>query len=439
MFITQGQEINYTEEKWNLQAAYISCNIRNKKLFTAEINGKRIIDISCGDNRIEADIIFDAKEQPVKLISFPIDSCSFENVSVLICNTGNRTALYVNGILNDEDWQLGKVPLENCTCSLALGTWSMHSDFSFSQNYRENCGKITNIKNIQNWRPDGHNTGAGDCMPFSHDGIFHLFYLFDRRGHRSKWGLGAHQWAHISTKDFIEWEQHPMALSIDEQYEGSICTGSVVFHNGLYYAFYAVRMSDGSPARLSWAVSRDCIKFEKSNRYCELSSKYHAPSARDPMVIIDKDGVAHMFVTTSIYPENKEDISKGCLAHLISSDMQDWKEAEPLVVLDIENQPECSDYFYFNGWYYLIYSNFGTARYFMSKNPFGPWETPENNIVIDSECRVPKTAKFGKDRIMAAGFIVTPPERSYAGEVIFNEMIQQPDGTFKFIVPKELQ
>jgi hypothetical protein len=39
---------------------------------------------------------------------------------------------------------------------------------------------------------------------------------------------------------------------------------------------------------------------------------------------------------------------------------------------------------------------------------------------------------------MTAGFIVNEPDRGYAGHVCFNEMIQQPDGTFKFIVPKEL-
>jgi len=58
--------------------------------------------------------------------------------------------------------------------------------------------------------------------------------------------------------------------------------------------------------------------------------------------------------------------------------------------------------------------------------------------LIHPDCRVPKTAKFGNDRIMTAGFFVIPPERGYAGDVYFNEMIQQSDGTFKFIVPKEL-
>jgi hypothetical protein len=387
------------------------------------------VNIVCGDSQIEVGILFDQKEIPVILKGFPTD---LDNISILICNTQNRVALYIDETLHDEDWPLGKVPLQDGICDSAFGDWIIHDDFSFNQNYRGGSGTITNI---QNWKPEGYNTGVGDCMPFFHGDTFHLFYLFDRRGHRSKWGLGAHQWAHISTKDLISWVRHPMAVSIDEQYEGSVCTGSAVFHNGLYYAFYAVRMSDGSPARLSWAVSADCINFTKSNEYFKLSSRYDSPSARDPMVAIDENGAAHMFVTTSVYKNNAP---KGCLAHLISHDMQNWQEIEPLIVLDIENQPECSDYFCFNNRYYLIYSNFGTARYFISEKPFGPWETPENNIVISSSCRVPKTAKFGGDRIIAAGFIVDPPKRGYAGHVYFNEIIQQSDGTLEFVVPSEL-
>jgi hypothetical protein len=34
----------------------------------------------------------------------------------------------------------------------------------------------------------GDEAFAGDCIPFYHDGTFHLFYLFDRRHHGSKWG-----------------------------------------------------------------------------------------------------------------------------------------------------------------------------------------------------------------------------------------------------------
>lgn len=157
-----------------------------------------------------------------------------------------------------------------------------------------------------------------------------------------------------------------MAIGIDDEAEGSICTGSVIFHEGIYYAFYAVRMCDGSPARLTAALSQDGIHFQKSHRVFALQPPYDGASARDPKVIRDENGVFHMFVTTSLLQGEE---SRGCLAHLISGDLVSWEPVEPLVVLDISDQPECSDYFRLGNLYYLIYSNFGTARYFSRKIP----------------------------------------------------------------------
>jgi len=34
---------------------------------------------------------------------------------------------------------------------------------------------------LQYWCPRGYNTFVSDCMPFCHDGEFHLYYLFDRK------------------------------------------------------------------------------------------------------------------------------------------------------------------------------------------------------------------------------------------------------------------
>ena len=59
------------------------------------------------------------------------------------------------------------------------------------------------------WRPRGYNAYAGDCMLLWDGSRLHLFYLFDRRHHTSKWNLGAHQYAHLSTTDLMEWQRHP--------------------------------------------------------------------------------------------------------------------------------------------------------------------------------------------------------------------------------------
>lgn len=69
---------------------------------------------------------------------------------------------------------------------------------------------------LQYWRPRGYNTFVGDCMPFYHDCEFHLYYLFDRKHHTSKWGMGAHQFAHSSSRDLVHWKHHPLSLPITE-------------------------------------------------------------------------------------------------------------------------------------------------------------------------------------------------------------------------------
>jgi Beta-fructosidases (levanase/invertase) len=367
----------------------------------------------------EIAIKFDVKNEPV-ILKPCVGNETTGNIYHLLY-TENRIALYVNYILNDEDWPLGNITDIN----LPDPVKTMSVD-DFLPLIKNNDVKITHVNG---WSPVGHNTNAGDCMPFSHNGVYHLFYLFDRRNHRSKWGLGAHQWAHISTTDFIDWTQHPMAISIDYQYEGSICTGSIMEHNGLYYAYYAVRMSDGSPARLTYSISDDCINFKKTNKYITLHEPFEPVSARDPKIILGQDGKFHMFVTTS-YKDS------GALAHLISDNMEEWTQFDEPVVTSSKGdwQPECPDYFYYNGWYYLIYSPNGT-RYVMSREPFGPWTTPDNNVLTkDILGIVPKTAIFN-NRIIIAGWI--GEENKWGGTLKLGEALQNDDGTLQF-TPFEL-
>lgn len=109
-------------------------------------------------------------------------------------------------------------------------------------------------------------------MPFFHESVFHLFYLLDENHHQGKNGLGGHQWAHATSADLVQWEHHPLALGIDQDWEGSICTGSVFYHNQTYYAFYATRTLDRSE-HLSLALSSDGVVFEKTRPRLPASSK----------------------------------------------------------------------------------------------------------------------------------------------------------------------
>jgi beta-fructofuranosidase len=260
----------------------------------------------------------------------------------------------------------------------------------------------------------------GDTLPLFHDGVFHFYYLLDRGHHSSKNGLGAHQWAHASSTDLVHWEQHPLAVPITKEQEGSICTGSVFFDQGTYYGFYATRSLDRSE-RLSLAVSTDGIRFTKTepNPFLAPPPKY-ANGFRDPVVFKDA-GVFHLLVSTTLAADHR-----ACLAQFISKDLKTWEETEPFLVEDRKEVPECPDYFEWNGWHYLIFSYQQVARYRMSKGPLGPWQKPPVDILDGGAARVFKTAAFTNNRRIATASIWPS---GYAGWAVFRELIQNPDGT----------
>lgn len=136
-----------------------------------------------------------------------------------------------------------------------------------------------------------------------------------------------------------------------------------MFDGNKHYLFYTVRMCDGSPATICRSVSEDGYHFIKEKAFSfTLSEKYTAPSARDPKVIKDAQGLYHMFLTSSLAKEKR-----GCLVHLVSEDLTQWTELEnPLYIAPADmREPECSDYFYKDGDYYLVYSLMGKGYYFI--------------------------------------------------------------------------
>lgn len=289
---------------------------------------------------------------------------------------------------------------------------------------------------------------VGDCMPFFHDGRFHLYYLQDENHHRAKGGLGGHQWAHASTTDLMTWEHHPMAIPCTEDWEGSICTGSVFHHDGTFYGFYATRMPDRSE-HLSVATSRDGITFEKMlpNPFASPPKGYMARHYRDPFVF-EEAGAFHMLVSAAIedYPLEQRG---GCLLRLVSNDLRNWEAVEPFIIPgDLKYGlavPECPDYFYWNGWYYLIFSLHGEARYRMSRQPFGPWLRPAvDTFDGPTLATVMKTAAFTGNRRIGVAFLGSrrddkdDGERMYAGNAVFREIFQHDDGSLGTKFPAEM-
>lgn len=326
----------------------------------------------------------------------------------------HRIEVYVNDILTEEEWPWG----EPCLTREQLSELGASYDVPDAPAWTPET-----ITDIQNWKPEG-SVFVGDCMPFCCDDTLHVFYLKDRHHHYSKWLSGAHQWAHIMTRDLINWETCPMAVEIDDPAEGSVCTGSVIRFRDRYYAFYAIRSPWGDPARLSCSVSDDCIHFEKTDLDIRLEAPYDAPSARDPHVFVGDDGRVHMLVTTSI---TREDGTFGCLAELASADLVNWTDLGPNVVYTDGSQPECADCFRYGDYWYRLYSIGGTAHYDIGKSAAGPWTPSGETIGHNPQLCVPKAAVW-HGRLIFVGF-----DRIdlYAGSMHVMEAFPNPDGRLR--------
>lgn len=286
---------------------------------------------------------------------------------------------------------------------------------------------------------------VGDCMPFYHDGVFHLYYLLDENHHRGKNGLGGHQWAHASTRDLVHWEHHPLAIPLTDDWEASMCTGSVFFYDGLYRGYYASRKMDGTE-HLSVAVSEDGIHFTKTEPriFASPEGPYVSGPYRDPCVFRDeKTGLFHLLATAELKTPPIPGRG-GCLAHLVSEDLAHWRTEAPFLVPGFHGQPECSEVFRWNDWYYLVFSLEGMAQYRMARDPLGPWTRPPVFLLDSPMARVMKTAEFGDSRRIGVAFLPTldggkdDGGQQYAGNAVFREIVQDANGYLWSKFPAEM-
>ncbi len=342
--------------------------------------------------------------------------------SIVIVILPHRIELHINGQLVDEEWCCGEHYLSDSAQFFG-------SDFSIVPNpplSHPLPSVFGTFQNAEGWKPEG-NVFVGDCMPYCHEGVYHVLYLKDRHHHRSKWGKGAHQWSHISTSDFINWSIHPPAIEIDSPWEGSICTGSWIFDGQKHYLYYTVRMCDASPARICRSVSADGFHFEKDRTFMfTLSEKYNTRSARDPKVFKDAEGVYHMLLTTSLV-----EMGRGCLAHLVSDDLNVWRELEEPIFIAPEGmgEPECPDYFCKDGYYYLVYSLRGKGYYRYSTQPFSGWQSPADPVI---PCKSVPKAAIWQNRLIFAGF---DGGGVYGGTMTFLEAVVLKNGELSYKKP----
>ena len=160
-------------------------------------------------------------------------------------------------------------------------------------------------------------------------GYYHIFYQHSPN-HEKPW-FEPMYWGHARTKDFITFEELPIAIAPDMPYDKTGCwSGTAIVKDDTLYLFYAsVRKDDGAPAwddngrveSVSMAFSKDGINFEKyeGNPVIKTYPVDGGHNFRDPAVM-EKDGKFYLVMATG-QPENKV----GRLLCYESENLTDWQ------------------------------------------------------------------------------------------------------------------
>lgn len=138
----------------------------------------------------------------------------------------------------------------------------------------------------------GYNDWAGDVVNFWYDGTYHLLVLYDRHHHGNRFGGGAHTTMHLTTRDFINWENHGEVYSFKYPWE-TFGTGTMFYHNGKYYYSFGLHTSRMIPDDKT-AGHIICENYRKNGEtvsvsYDEIFSKGLYPNGAN--YLVSDDGI----------------------------------------------------------------------------------------------------------------------------------------------------
>lgn len=349
--------------------------------------------------------------------------------------TGVRWTLYVDGELLDNDFPIGYPKWGR------KSSWEMNPEmvskaeifFPGIDPLRVALAKPRTQNEIQYWTPQGHNTWVGDVATFYHQGRYHLFYLFDRRGHASKFGKGGHYFEHLSTIDFKTWTEHEAATPIEEQWE-TFGTGTAFLFNNklsLSYGLHTTRIYPKEQTTLP-------LQWDYYNKHGVTGSYRYDTLSRFPAgstYSVSSDGVSR-FVKTKVLFHPCENPSvytdpEGRLRMLANYGAKGtwesasidggWKSVNP----NFPPGGDCTFFFRWGNYDYVI----GGFTGFWSK----PASAGEGQFVDGVKAgfdfyngmNVPAVTEIADGRFLLAGWV---PMAEWGGSLTIHEMIQSPDG-----------
>jgi len=401
---------------------------------------------------MEANILLHAPtEKPFNqemCIGFPLAMLSnpMGKHDIILNFTGAKWTMYADNQLVDNDFAIG-YPWWG-----RQNSWRINPDFVHNATIfcpalkveRDLSKKSTVMPDVQYWTPGGHNSWVGDVATLYYEGRYHVFYLFDRRHHASKFGVGGHYFEHFSTTDFKTWTEHEAATPIEEQWE-TFGTGTpFVFDDELCIAYglhtsriypdektmspvltdyykkhgktgsFKFNLKEGYPSGATYSVSQDGLtNFQKSKTLFHYSE--------NPSIFTDPDGNLRLianFRAKGIWESKTIDGNWYCINE------------------DFPPGGDCTFFFRWGKFDYIIGGFVNLWR-----KPAGTPDTEWKDIVSEGldfydGINVPAISEINNGRFIMAGWL---PIRGWGGPFVIHELIQYPDGRIGTKWMKELE
>ena len=362
---------------------------------------------------------------------------------VVLNFSGVRWTIYVDGEFLDNDFPLGYPRWAD------KPVWKMDAEhvtqaaiFSPAIAPEEKPAPTPRLAAVQYWMPQGHNAWVGDVATFFHQGRYHVFYLYDRRHHASKFGKGAHYFEHLSTADFKTWTEHEAATPLEEQWE-LIGTGTPFVNDGKFCVAYGLhterifpdekttlpaqldwfekhgrtgsfdRTAPGAPIGSTYSVSEDGIsKFKKTWTF------FHP--CRNPSVYRDPSGKLRMLANYGGVKTNEKPVWG---SGIWESDSLDggWHCVNP----DFPLGGDCTFFFRWGKFDYII----GGFKNLWSKPAEAPNSAYEDVVAKGLDfydgLNVPAITEVAPGRFLMAGWTTI---RGWGGQLVIRDLLQLPDG-----------
>ena len=218
-------------------------------------------------------------------------------------------------------------------------------------------------------------------------GEYHIFYQADEEnllGHVNK------AWGHYSTKDFITYKRHELAILPD-----SICdkngaySGSAIVKDDVLYLFYTGNVkhegnhdyiTSGREHNLMRVESKDGIHF--TNKVCLLKNEDYPSDCtnhvRDPKIFV-KEGLYHLVLGARLLDNTS------CVLEYISNDLNTWtytRRYTPKATMGY--MIECPDYLFDQDNSYIVCSPQGLLennKQFQNTYACGYYKINQNDLI----------------------------------------------------------